>query len=164
MPGTEPQAVRQLRSALIRFDTFMAGSALFLLLVLISAQIVLRNFFDSGVPDMEILARHLVLYITFFGAALATERHSHIRIDAVAAFLDSEQLLRLRPVLYLITAAICATLAWAAMRFWYDDWQYVAVHQRWSSVLALVTPFGFSLLALQFLLGGLFPATAQEPE
>ena len=42
------------------------------------------------------------------------------------------------------------------MRFWYDDWQYVAEHERWSSILALITPFGFCLLVLHFLLGGLF--------
>jgi hypothetical protein len=47
-------------------------------------------------------------------------------------------------------------MTWAAIRFWYDDWQYVAEHERWSSVLALITPFGFFLLSLHFLLGGLF--------
>jgi TRAP-type C4-dicarboxylate transport system permease small subunit len=62
----------------------------------------------------------------------------------------------LRPPLYLISACLCAALTWAAMRFWYDDWQYVADHERWASILALITPFGFSLLTLHFLLGGLF--------
>jgi hypothetical protein len=67
----------------------------------------------------------------------------------------------LRPPLYLISACLCAALTWAAMRFWYDDWQYVAEHERWASILALITPFGFSLLTLHFLLGGLF---RQVPE
>jgi TRAP-type C4-dicarboxylate transport system permease small subunit len=153
---TEPAPVRKLRSALTRLDSFMAAAALFLLLVLVCAQVMLRNLFDSGVPNLEVLARYLVLYITFFGAALAIERHRHIRIDAIAACLDMQQVRRLRPPLYLISMAICMALAWGAWRFWYDDWQYVAAHQRWASVLALITPFGFCLLAVHFLLGGLF--------
>jgi len=157
MPFTEPAPVRKLRHALTRLDSFMAGAALFLLLVLVCTQVVLRNLFESGVPNLEILARYLVLYITFFGAALAIERHRHIRIDAIAACVDMQQVRRLRPPLYLISTTICATLAWSAMRFWYDDWQYVAAHERWASVLALITPFGFCLLAVHFLLGGLFP-------
>jgi hypothetical protein len=49
------------------------------------------------------------------------------------------------------------------MRFWYDDWQNIAPNERWSSVLALITPFGFCLLTLHFLLGALFPhATEQD--
>jgi hypothetical protein len=52
-------------------------------------------------------------------------------------------------------------MTWAAIRFWYDDWQYVAEHERWSSVLALITPFGFFLLSLHFLLGGLFIQPAE---
>jgi hypothetical protein len=39
----------------------------------------------------------------------------------------------------------------------------VAEHERWSSILALITPFGFCLLAFNFLLAGLFrPAAGEE--
>jgi hypothetical protein len=55
-------------------------------------------------------------------------------------------------------------MTWAAIRFWYDDWQYVAEHERWSSILALITPFGFGLLTLHFLLGGLFVVSAAEKQ
>jgi len=158
MSRNEPSLVGRLRAGLVRLDFIMAGGALFLLLLLVCGQVLLRNMFDSGVPNAEILSRYLVLYITFFGAALAIERHRHIRIDAIAAFLDADQISRLRPVLYLLSALICAALAWGAMRFWYDDWQYAAAHERWASVLALITPFGFCLLTVHFLLGGLFPA------
>ncbi len=135
----------------------MAGSSLLLLLLLVFGQVLLRNLFDTGIPNADILGRYLVLYVTFFGAALAIEQHRHIRIDAVAACLDREQVRRLRRPLYLLSTLVCAALAWAAMRFWYDDWQYVAEHERWASILALITPFGFCLLTVHFLLGSLFP-------
>ena len=77
----------------------------------------------------------------------------------VAACLSDRFRNALRPPLYLFSSLLCAVFAWAAWRFWYDDWQYIAEYERWSSVLALVTPLGFLLLALHFLIGGLFTPT-----
>ena len=158
----EPHWITGFRHALLRMDKFMAGSALIILLSLVFGQVIARNFFHSAIPNADIVSRYMVLYITFFGAALAIEYHKHIRIDVVAACMKPEHILRLRPPLYLISAAICGVLTWAAVRFWYDDWQYVADHERWGSILALITPFGFFLLTLHFLIGGLFTPPADE--
>jgi TRAP-type C4-dicarboxylate transport system permease small subunit len=98
----------------------------------------------------------MVLYVTFFGAALAIDHHRHIRLDVVAAFMSRKLRHTFRMPLYLLSTVICALYARASWRFWYDDWQYVAEHERWSSILALITPFGFALLALNFLIAGLF--------
>ena len=162
MPKTEPAWVTSLRHSLVRLDGFMACTSLLLLLLLVAAQVVLRNLFDSGIPHADILSRYLVLYVTFFGAALAIEEHRHIRIDVLAVLVEPGRLKALRRPLYLISAGVCAVLTWAAIRFWYDDWQYVAVHERWSSILALITPFGFGLLALHFFLGALYPAMRED--
>jgi len=165
MLPVEPYWITALRHALIRMETFMAGGSLLLLLAIVFGQVLFRNFLDSSIPHADILSRYLVLYVTFFGAALAIESHRHIRIDVVAACMKPERMRMLRPPLYLISAALCSALTWAAMRFWYDDWQYVSDHERWTSILALITPFGFSLLTLHFLLGGLFkPAPEDRPE
>jgi TRAP-type C4-dicarboxylate transport system permease small subunit len=139
-------------------ETLVAGCSLLLLLALIFGQVLARDLFESSIPAADILSRYLVLYVTFFGAALAVESQRHIRLDVITICMRPEKIRLLKPPLYLISAAVCGILARAAMRFWYDDWQYVAEHERWSSVLALVTPFGFSLLTLHFLIGGLFTA------
>jgi TRAP-type C4-dicarboxylate transport system permease small subunit len=163
MLPAEPASLTNFRHALIRMETFMAGASLLLLLALVFGQVVARNVFDSSIPFADILSRYMVLYVTFFGAALAVEYGKHIRIDVVAACLPPEQCQRMKPTLYLISTILCALLTWAAMRFWYDDWQYVAAHERWSSVLALITPFGFGLLTLHFLLGTLFEQQNDKP-
>ena len=155
----EPHWVTGFRHALIRMETFMAGASLLLLLSLVFGQVLARNFFASGIPNADILSRYMVLYVAFFGATLAVEYHKHIRIDVVAACLRPVLIKKLHTPLYLISAILCSIMTWSAMRFWYDDWQYVAEHERWSSILALITPFGFFLLSLHFLLGGLFTQT-----
>jgi len=156
MLPSEPHWITGMRQALVRMESFMAGASLLLLLALVFGQVLARNFFASGIPNADILSRYMVLYVAFFGAVLAVERHKHIRIDVVASCMSSARIRQLRAPLYLISAVLCGIMTWAAMRFWYDDWQYVAEHERWSSVLALITPFGFFLLSLHFLLGGLF--------
>ena len=161
MLPSEPHWVTSFRHALTRMETFMAGASLLLLLALVFGQVLARNFFGSGIPNADILSRYMVLYVAFFGAALAVERHKHIRIDVVAACMDPDRMKKLRAPLYIFSALVCGIMTWAAIRFWYDDWQYAGEHERWSSVLALITPFGFALLSLHFLLGGLF---RQSPE
>ena len=159
----EPEWLNHARQGLIRLETYIAGTCLLMLLALVSSQVIARNFFSASIPHIDILSRYLVLYVTFLGAALAVESQSHIRIDALAAMLTEQRRPLLRMPLYLLAGCMCTLFTWAAIRFWYDDWQYVAPQDRWTSVLALIIPIGFSLLALQFILVGLFgSATAQK--
>lgn len=152
----EPAWITRFRDGLNRLESAIGGTALLLLLALVFGQILARNLLHSSIPAADILSRYLVLYVAFFGAALAVRSHRHIRLDIVAAFLSHRRIIQIRSPLYLISAAVCAVFARAAGRFWYDDWQYVADNERWSSILALITPFGFGLLALNFLLAALF--------
>ena len=155
----EPHAINRLRHALTRMEAAIAGTAFLLLLALVFGQVLARNFFDSSIPGADILSRYLVLYVTFFGAALAVETHRHISLDVVASFMPEKMLDIVRCPLYLHSYLLCTVFAWAEWRFWYEDWQYVAENERWSSILALITPFGFCLLAFNFLLAGLFITT-----
>ena len=152
----EPAWITSLRHGLIRMERIIAGSALLLLLALVFGQVLARNLFDTSIPVADILSRYLVLYITFLGATLAIESQRHIKLDVIAVFMKPANIRLLKQPLYLISATLCAMLAWAASRFWYDDWQYIAEHERWSSILAIIMPFGFGLLSLHFLLGALF--------
>lgn len=152
----EPHWITRFQRALTQLETAFASTALLLLLALVFGQILARNFFDTGIPAADILSRYLVLYITFFGAALAIRGHRHIRLDIVAAFLSSRRIHQIRAPLYLISAVVCIIFTQAACHFWYDDWKYAAENERWSSILALITPIGFALLALNFLLSALF--------
>jgi len=161
---TEPHWLANFRHALIRMEGFMAGASLLLLLSLIFGQVLARNFFGTGIPHADILSRYMVLYVAFFGAVLAVEGNKHIRIDVVAACMKPERIRLLQPPLYLISSALCGVMTWAGIRFWYDDWQYVADHERWASILALIIPFGFFLLSLHFLLGALFSPAKVDVE
>ncbi|WP_455234398.1 TRAP transporter small permease [Thiogranum longum] len=143
--------LKQFRYGLIQLESWMAAASLFLLLALAIAQIVARNFFDAGIPDADTLTRYLVLYVTFFGAAVAVDRDRHIRIDIGCALLSPAILRVLYRPMRLIAALVCAFLGSAAIRFWRDEWLYAPEHEHWQVIAGLIIPVGFILLAVQFL-------------
>ena len=148
---------------LARLEAWLVGASLLLLVLLTLIQIGARNLFDTGLPAADAITRHLVLYVTFLGAALAIEAHRHIRIDVVSAWLSEDWLQRLYRPLHLLAALVCALLTQAAVRFWLDEWQHVAVHDRWETLFNLIIPVGFALLALHFTLAVLIGPRRRQP-
>lgn len=144
--------LHSLKRGLLRLEAVVAASSLMLLLVLSLTQIIARNVFETGFPQLEVVSRHLVLFVIFFGAGLVTEQSRHIKIDVLAHLLSPQrQAMLLRPMLTL-SAMLCAALAWYAGLFWLDEWHYAPVNERLAATMAIIIPIGFSVLALHFLL------------
>lgn len=161
------QATRLIRALLVRLEIWFGGLALLLLLGLTLGQIIARNVFDSGIPGADLLPRHLVLYITFMGAALASDAGRHIRVDALAAWMPDAWCRRLHRPLQATGLVVTALLAQAAWRFWWDEWTYAAEHERFQVLMDLIVPGGFALLAVHFLIGLILgpesqPGTAED--
>ncbi|MFP5506353.1 MAG: TRAP transporter small permease [Gammaproteobacteria bacterium] len=148
-------ALLRFQRGLTRVETALAGLSLLLLVGLTLAQIVARNAFDTGLPGADAVTRLLVLYVAFLGAALAAQSQRHIRIDVISAWLSDAWLDRLYRPLNALAGLVCVLLAHAAVRFWLDEWQHAAAHDRWQTLIALIIPVGFGLLCVHFLLATL---------
>ncbi len=148
-------ALYTLRDQLLRLERYLGAASLFLLLALALIQIVARNFFSLGLPTADTLTRHLVLFVTFFGATLAIHSHRHIKIDVLCAFMNDQWMARIYRPLQFIGALVCGLLCQAATVYWLDEWAYAADYQRWTVLLSLILPVGFGLLSLHFILSGL---------
>lgn len=140
------------RLGLRRTETLLAGLSLLLMLLLTLGQIIARNFFETGIPAADTLTRYLVLYIAFFGAAMATDTDQHIKIDVLSTFLNQSWIRRLHRPLQILGAIVTGLFAHAAYRLWWDEWQFVSAHEKWTVVLMGIIPLGFALLCLHFLL------------
>jgi TRAP-type C4-dicarboxylate transport system permease small subunit len=145
----------QLRDALVQLETWLAALSLLLLICLAVLQVLARNLFDAGLATADTLTRYLVLYVTFFGAAVAVHRNRHIKIDICSVLVAPSTLQTLYRPLRAIAALVCGLLAAAAMRFWLDEWQYAPDHERWQVLVGMVIPVGFVLLTVQFLLAAI---------
>ncbi len=151
-----------IRDWLVRLEGVLAGASLLGLLGLTLTQIIARNFFDTGFPLLDTLARHLVLYVLFFGATLALDARRHIKIDVLALWIPGHWQRRLFRPLDALGATVCALLGWAAVHYWQVSWRYAGPDGRWATLMDLVIPVGFVLLALHFALDAL--AGRQIPE
>lgn len=115
-------------------------------------QVLARNFFDMGFPELDVIMRYLVLFVIFMGATLATERSTHIKIDTVSALLSVELREKLMRPLFFLSALVCMSFCWYSILFWIDEWEFSPVNEKWSVPFALIIPTGFGLLAFHFLL------------
>jgi len=150
------------KEKLIFIEKLIASFSLLLLLVLAFSQVILRNFFDLGFSDIDVISRHLVLFITFMGAALACEGHQHIKIDFINSIIKPTVKKKLTPPLLFISSLICCIFFWYALQFWLDEQLYAPDNEHLALYLALIVPVGFFTLSLHFLLLLLTQQSAKE--
>src|SRR5512139_2469052 len=72
-----------------RVEQTLVVSFLGFMIFIAFLQIVLRNFFSTGLDWGDPLLRNLVLWIGFIGATLATREGKHINIDIISRWLPS---------------------------------------------------------------------------
>lgn len=148
-----------------------------LMVVLAFSQVILRNVFSTGLFWADPLLRHLVLWVGFVGASLATATEKHINLDILTRFVSRRTTNLFRVATNLFAAAVTAALSRAAAVF-------VANEQSTGEILLtigtlevpawwmqLIIPIGFGLMAFRFLLRaaehafgrGLPPAVPETP-
>ncbi|HSX62452.1 MAG TPA: TRAP transporter small permease [Tahibacter sp.] len=147
-----------------RFEDWVLTLLVLVMVVLAGAQIVLRNFFDSGFPWAEPVLRALVLWSAMLGAVIATRDDQHIGLDFIARFAGGTALRVARFVALAFAAALCGAMAWYS-------WALVQLDREGHTegvigipawMLELILPVGFGLMALRFLIRSVLPAKAHE--
>ena len=80
-------------------------------------QIILRNFFSTGLDWGDSLLRNLVLWIGLIGATLATKEGKHINIDVISRWLPSMGKNVVRLITHLFSFLVCCALTYATLKF-----------------------------------------------
>ena len=94
---------RLLAAGMDRLLTWLVAALLLSMVFLSGLQILLRNAFDSGLPWIDPLLRHLVLFLALTGAILATGLKRHVQINVLGRLM--------RGMAGKISGALVATLA-----------------------------------------------------
>ncbi len=152
----------RLKEKLIALEKIIAGFSLLLLLILSLSQVILRNFFELGFSEIDIVSRHLVLYVTFMGAALAIENSQHIKMDFLSSLLKAQTKEKLVLPLLFLSGFICSIFFYYALQFWLEENQYSLPNEQLALYLALIVPAGFFTLSLHFFLLLLSPKSTAK--
>lgn len=133
--------------------------ALFLgvMVIVVFAQILLRNIYQTGISGGDELVRHLVLWIAFFGAAIATRSRAHVKIDAVKIIIPDRFKSYSDVAVNLFSCIVCCVLVYASGKFVYIEYQ-AQEHSTFFNlpvwVMEIVLPAGYLVIALRFARNG----------
>ena len=146
--------IRLIDRGLTTLVTVLLVCSFALMLGLAVVQVLLREIIHTNILWGDMAARHLVIWVGFFGAYLASRGGRHFHIGFLSRLLGP----RLRPWFAVVSdvfaAAVCGFLVAAG-------WTFVTVGLDPHAVLflgirqtaaAMIVPAGFLLMALQFTL------------
>ena len=141
---------------LIRLTHALEDSFLVILLTsligLAVMQILLRNFFDSGLSWADPLLRILVLWVGLAGAMVATRYQQHIAINFLTRLLPEHLKLVAQIFTDLFAGTTAAIIAYHGGRFVVMDFasQTFAFAEIPSWWCELIFPFAFAVISLRF--------------
>ena len=144
-----------------RLETYLLATLVLVLVLVAGAQIVLRDFFDTGISWGDPLMRSLVLWTGMLGALAAVRDDKHIALDVLQRYV-SPAAQRIARVLTLgATAILCAMMAFYSYSLVEIDLAESAQTGAASAVPAWlpesILPIAFVLMALRFALRAFAP-------
>ncbi len=146
--------IEKLNSWIERAETIILVFVLGIMVIFAFLQVVLRNIFHEGILWADIFLRHLVLWVGFLGASLATREQKHINIDLFSRFMSDKGKSVVRFVTNLFSVFICYILANASWTFVQDEQmngtEIFADIPAW--YFQIIIPIGFFLMSLRFLI------------
>lgn len=129
-------------------------------MVLLSfTQVILRHFFSIGIVWGDVFLRHLVLWVGFLGASIATEEKKHFSIDFLKGKFPKNFSKSLTIAIDFFAIYTLLYLLGASLKFFKDEVQFrsilfsIGTMQVPGFWIDSIIPLGFFLLLLHFIFG-----------
>lgn len=115
-------------------------------------QIILRQFFDTGIVWADELIKIIVLWLAMVGSIAAARDNRHIRIDVLSHVLPDKLVALTRVIVDIFAAAVCVVIA-------YQAWRYLQLEIEWQETVLVglpawmahaIVPLAFLLIAYRF--------------
>ncbi len=135
-----------------RVEQTLVVSFLGFMIFIAFLQIVLRNFFSTGLDWGDPLLRNLVLWIGFIGATLATREGKHINIDVISRWLPAVGKNVVTLVTHLFSFLVCCALTYATLKFLRNEIQMgqKAFLDIPAWIPEIILPVTFGLMSFRF--------------
>ena len=123
------------------------------MIVMAFGQVVLRNFFHTSIEWGDVFLRHLVLWLGFLGAIIATGEGRHLKIE----FINKLAPERYRKGIYVVTnlfaAFVCFFLMKAAITFVQMEGESAdtLILNLSMTYFIIIIPVGYGIIAFRFL-------------
>jgi len=151
----------QKRNPIVRFIEILEDSLVVLLFAATASisllQIILRNFFDSGISWATPMLGVLLLWLTLSGAVVAVRKDRHISINILAQNFSPPIMCLTYAITKLFTTIVCAAVAYYGALFVHMDYEQggtlFADLPAWAC--ELIIPVSFALLSIRYLISAI---------
>lgn len=142
-----------------RLEDGILVSLLILMIGMAAGQVVLRNFFDSGLYWSDSLVRVAVLWVALVGAMVASRDDSHIRIDLVSRLVSPAYKQWVERLTRLFTFIVLCLFTWGSGNFVYYEYvdEAIAFGDVPAWMLEVIMPVGGGVMAVRYLLLAIKP-------
>lgn len=122
------------------------------MIVMAFGQVVLRNFFHASIEWGDIFLRHLVLWVGFLGAIIATGQRRHLRIEFLSKMVSP----KIRKIFFVLTNVFAAVVTYflmqAAITFVQLEMEsegnlFLSI-PRWYFIV--IIPIGYAIISFRF--------------
>ena len=145
--------LRRVDRAIATAETALLVFLLSIMILLDFTQVILRNFFSSGIIWADTFLRQMVLWVAFFGASLAVQERKHINIDVLTRFMPERGKRVSRLATDFFAALVCFAFFKASITFVTSEMvQRTTIFldiPTW--YLQLIIPVGYGMLCFRFL-------------
>ena len=149
--------ILRLDRVLSRIESAALITVLAVMVLMAFLQVILRNFFSYSILWGDTFLRHMVLWVGFLGASLATREKKHINVDVLSRILSPEKRRWVNMVTALFSAFVCALLSKAAYVFVLDErsagTELFLNLPLW--IFMVIILIGFAIMTFRFLLQAL---------
>jgi len=137
-----------------RLEQILIASLLTIMILMAFSQIVLRNFFATGIAWGDSLVRYLVVWVGFIGAAIAVKEDKHITIDVLSRWITGAGSNAVQAISHFSSVVICGLLTWAGIKFIWFEAQMggTAFFNLPVWVPELIIPVTFGLMTLRYII------------
>jgi TRAP-type C4-dicarboxylate transport system permease small subunit len=144
--------LKRIDQAIDTMVSWLVVAVLGLMIVMAFGQVVLR-FFHSNIEWGDIFLRHMVLWVGFFGAIIATGERRHLKIEFISKLVPKKFHKLFLILTNLFAAFVCCFLMQAAISFVRSEIETASVLilnlPTWYFII--VIPVGYAVIAFRFL-------------
>lgn len=146
--------ISRIDKGLLSVENILIILLLSVMVIMAFLQVILRNLFSMGILWADIFLRHLVLWVGFIGASMATREVKHINIDILTRLLSKAKQPYVKILVDIVSAAVCFVLAKAGYKFVMSEIEAntILFNNIPAWIFQLIIPIGFALIGFRFIL------------
>lgn len=149
--ASTPPWLQRTRRVIALIEDGLLAVLLSTMIAVATAQIFLRNMWETGFVWGDPFTKVLVLWVALLGAMVATRQNNHIHIDVLSRFLPAKARAATQVVNALFASFVCGLVAYHAARLVMldkDAGTAFGAVPTWAS--ELIIPFGFGVIGLRY--------------